>query len=217
MNTAGAAPWTWQDAIGVHPNGTNSAPVIDGTPDATQELWAVRRWTAKELTQDTPVTVIWQARKANTSSDGTTGLLFINGKLVDSKALAGTDTTGEVRRYRVTLKSTDNVDLALSPAGLNGAREDWSDASETWFWVDTRPQTAAAAKLLSAVYDAAQGKVTIKWNSTTGAKYGVEASENLKAWTKIATGLASGGDQTSHVETLTSPRPTVRFYQVISE
>jgi hypothetical protein len=218
MNTAGAAPWTWQDAIGVHPNGTNSAPVIDGQPDVTQEQWAVRRWSAKELTKDTTVTIIWQARKANTANAGTTGLLFINGKLVDSKALAGDDTKGEVRRYKVTLKSTDVVDLALSPVGLSGAREDWSDASETWFWVDARPQSAAvAAKLLSAAYDAAQGKVVLQWNSTPGSKYGVQASPDLKAWTPIASGLASGGDKTTFTETLASPKPAVRFYRVISE
>ena len=218
MNTAGAAPWTWQDAIGVHPNGTNSAPIIDGQPDVTQELWAVRRWAAKELTKDTPVTIVWQVRKANTSNDGTTGLLFINGKLVDSKALAGTDNKGEVRRYKVTLKSTDVVDLALSPAGLNGAREDWSDASETWFWVDARPQSAAvASKLLSAVFDAAQGKVAIKWTSTAGAKYSVETSPDLKSWSKLTTGLSSEGEQTTFTETLASPRAAMRFYRIVSE
>ncbi len=217
LNTAGAAPWTWQDAIGVHPNGTNSAPVIGGEPSVNNEHWAIRRWKAAELTKDTPVTVIWSVRKANTSSDGTTGFLFINGKLVDSKALAGTDTTGEVRRYRTTLKSTDVVDLALAPVGLSGAREDWSDASETWFWVDTKAQATAPATMRTATVDAVQGKVTVTWSSVAGAKYSVQASLDLKTWSTIATGLPSGGETTSYTETLGSPRPAYRFYRVISE
>lgn len=217
LNTAGAAPWTWQDSIGVHPNGANSEPEIGGAPDPANEHWPIRRWVAQELTADTPVTVIWQVRKANASDNGVTGLVFLNGKLVDSKALAGTDTIGEIRRYRVTLKKGDIVDLALSPEGLGGQREDWSDASETWFWIDTRAQSAPAPELGPATYNAANGTVTLTWSSAAGAKYGVEASANFTGWTKIATGLASGGATTSYTETLASPRPAYRFYRVIGE
>jgi len=90
----------------------------------------------------------------------------------------------------------------LLPVGPTGDRADGSDGSETWFWVDTRPQTAPAATIRSGTYDDVNGRVTLNWSSTTGAKYGVEASPDLKGWTKIATGLASGGAETSYTETL---------------
>ena len=138
LNTAGAASWAFQDAIAIHPNGSNSPPVIDGQADPTIEQWSTRRWVATELSSNTPVTIIWQVRKTDSNGDGVTGLVFVNGQLGDSKAIAGNDTTGEIRRYRTTLKKNDIVDLCLSPEGANGRREDWSDGSQTWFWVDTR-------------------------------------------------------------------------------
>ena len=169
LNTAGDGPWTWMAALDVHPNGTNSPSVLGGSPDVTNEQWVTRRWVAAELTNSTPLTVIWQVKKTNLANDGTTGMLFINGKLADSVALAGNG-VGEVRRYRTTLKPNDIVDLALSPQGLNGRREDWSDASQTWFWIDTRP-VAASIVVASPTVDRVQGKVTFKWNSQAGAKY----------------------------------------------
>jgi hypothetical protein len=210
LNTAGGAPWIFQNAIGLHPNGTNSAATIGGSADVTKELWPIRRWAATELPTNTPVTVIWQVRKTNLNNDGTTGLLFVNGKLVDSKALEGTDGIGEVRRYRVTLKNTDVVDLALSPVGANGRREDWSDASETWFWVDTR--AVAAAITISGV-TVAGSACTLKWNSQPGARYNVVVSSDLKSWNQLQT-VDSGGTETTFTDNLATPQPTPRFYRV---
>jgi Bacterial TSP3 repeat len=147
LNTAAAGPWTWEAALDVHPNGSNSEPIIGGMADPTNEQWTTRRWVAKKLTKDTPVTIIWQVKKTNLAGDGVTGLLFINGTLADSKAIEGNDGSGEIRRYKVTLKPNDIVDLALSPEAPNGHLEDWSDASQTWFWVDTRATTATNPKL----------------------------------------------------------------------
>ena len=164
LNTADAGPWTYQAALEIHPNGANSPPTIGGAPDPNNEHWAIRRWVATELTKDTQATVIWRVRKTNFNPDGVTGLLFINGNLVDSKAISGTDGTNEMRRYRTTLEKTDIMDLALSPAGLNGAREDWSDGSETWFWVDTRPWPANIT-LSGVTVNLGLGQCTFKWNS----------------------------------------------------
>lgn len=129
MNTAAAGPWTQIDQTFIHPNGVNSAP--------NEEHWAIRRWVATELTKETPVGIIWFMRKDGAGGDGVTGSLFINGKLVDSKTIPGTDTTGEVRRFYANLKPGDIVDLALTPQGVND-RNDGSDGSRNWFWIDTR-------------------------------------------------------------------------------
>lgn len=217
LNTAAAGPWTWLAALGVHPNGVNSPPTIGGDPNPANEQWAIRRWVASELTKDTPATIIWRVRKTNLANTGVTGVLFINGKEVDRNAIAGNDGTAPQRRYSTTLKKGDIVDLALLPVGPTGDRADGSDGSETWFWVDTRPQNAPAATIRSGSYDGVKGWVTLTWSSTAGAKYGVEASPDLRSWTKIATGLPSGGEQTSYIESLPTPWPAVRFYRVITE
>ncbi|HNQ90674.1 MAG TPA: hypothetical protein PKM73_18825 [Verrucomicrobiota bacterium] len=130
MEILGQGPWTWQAPLGIHPNGANSEPYFE-------EHWAIRRWVASELAQTTPVALIWFARKDNTSDDGVTGTLHINGIQVDSRVVPGNDTTGEIRRYYANLKPTDIVDLGLTPHGVSTAN-DYSDASVTWFWVDTR-------------------------------------------------------------------------------
>jgi len=130
MNTDAAGPWTQIDSLFIHPNGVNSAP--------NEEHWAIRRWVASELTAETPVAIVWQVRKDGSGGTGVTGSLAINGKRVDSKTIAGTDTTGEVRHFYANLKPGDVVDLALTPEGLNNDRADGSDGSRTWFWVDTR-------------------------------------------------------------------------------
>jgi len=211
LNTEGAGPWTYQAALDIHPNGTNSPPSIGGAADVTNEQWAIRRWSAVELAAPTNVTVIWQVRKTNLNNDGVTGLLFINGKLVDSEALAGNG-TGAVRRYRTSLKPGDIVDLAISPQGLNGRREDWSDGSQTWFWIDTRPAPATIT-LAAPVVDLAQGKVTLKWDSQPGAKYTVWTSTTLSNWTNLQV-IDSGGAETTFTDNLPSPAPQVRFYRV---
>ncbi|HEY5914174.1 MAG TPA: hypothetical protein VJA21_26600 [Verrucomicrobiae bacterium] len=213
LNTAGVAPWAMQGPLAVHPNGTNSAPTIGGTPDPTQEEWVIRRWVASTLTSNTPITVIWKVRKTNLANGGVTGLVFINGALADSKAIAGTDGAGEMRRYRVVLKPNDIVDLALSPEGPTGDRFDYSDGSETWFWVDVRAWPPADISLSGSSVNLAQGKFTFKWNSAPNVNYVVWVSTNLKDWTALPV-VPSGGTETTFTETLGSPTPAVRFYRV---
>ena len=129
LNTAAAGPWTAQGALSLHPNGANSAP--------NEEHWNVRRWVASELTENTPVAVVWFTRKGAAAGGGVTGAVHINGEQVDAKTIPGSDTIGEVRRVYVNLEPDDIVDLVLTPQGPSD-RGDGSDGSESWFWVDTR-------------------------------------------------------------------------------
>ncbi len=197
LNTAGAGPWTYEAVLDVHPNGTNSPSTIDGSPDPTNEQWVTRRWVAKSLTKETPVTIIWQVKKSNVGcGGGVTGLLFINGNLVDSKSLAFNDGQGEIRRYKATLKANDIVDLALAPVGPDGDRADGCDGSQTWFWVDTRPTTAEPPTL--AVAKTATG-ITLTFTGTLQTADKVE-------------GPYTDVNQTSPVSVLFSSGPA-KFYR----
>jgi hypothetical protein len=112
-------------------------------------------------------------------------MVFVNGTLVDSLALAGNG-QGEIRRKSVTLKSTDIVDLAVSPVGANGGREDGSDGSQSWLWIDTRPVAPITSITLSPPQvNMAEGKVTLKWTSEAGVRYTVWSSANLTDWTSV--------------------------------
>jgi hypothetical protein len=128
LETAATGPWTSQSASDTHPNGANSTP--------GEEHWTIRRWAATELTNVTPVAIIWQVRKVNGSGDGVTGSLHINGKQVDTITIAGNNVTNPVRRVYANLKPTDLVDLALTPQGLT-TRSDGADGSATLFSIDT--------------------------------------------------------------------------------
>lgn len=213
IDTGGTAPWTYLAQLDVHPNGSNNT---EGGENYNQEQWPIRRWVASELTGDTPVTLIWRVRKTNLNNDGVTGFLFVNGKQADSLAIAGNDGTAPVRRYRTTLKQGDIVDLALSPRAPNGQIQDWSDGSETWFWVDTR-KVASPVTITGFGMNAGQNQFTLRWASQAGAKYTVEATADFKSWTKVATGLASGGAETSYTETLATPAPAYRVYRILTE
>ena len=217
LNTEAAAPWTSMADQSVHPNGTNSPP-------NDFEHWVTRRWVANALTKVTPAALIWSAKKENAANDGVTVYVFINGKMVDSVGIGGTDTTGQVRRVYANLKPKDIVDLALSPAGPSGDRNDWSDASITWLNVDLRipanpvqpdgtPFIPAGRMQVTGSYDRAQSRFTITWPSDTGLKYSVWGSSDLKAWTAVKTGIDSGGTTTSYSDTET-PQPKNRYYRI---
>lgn len=119
-------PWTEQGMSAVHPAGTNSTP--------SEEHWPVRRWTAN-VAEPTAVAVRWQTRKTNGGGTGVTGLLFVNGALVDVRTIEGNDTTGfEAVRY-VNLNPGDIVELALSPEGLSD-RGDTADGSANRLVID---------------------------------------------------------------------------------
>lgn len=224
LNTESEGPWTYQGALGVHPNGIESPP-------ADYEHWVIRRWIATELAKLTPAAIIWHVKKENPANSGVTGILFINGKHVDQKTIEGTDSVGEVRRFYANINQGDIVDLALSPEGTGGDRHDWSDGSQTWFWVDTRippnpvqpdgspfiPAGLERIKILSCSFDPVQGAFTMSWSSVAGSSYTVESSSDFKSWSKIKTGQSSGGDQTLYTDVLPKTWPACRFYRIIKE
>jgi len=112
------APWTYIAQGDIHPNGENSDPF--------EEHWAIRRWIS---TYAGKVAIIWHMRKTNPNQTGVTGILFINGEEVDRATIYGADTIG-IRHVIVrTLAVGDIVDLALTPEGVCGNREDYSDGS----------------------------------------------------------------------------------------
>jgi hypothetical protein len=127
-------PWTALGAETVHPNGTNSTPPAAVKGSVAEEHWTMRRWTSDV---DAGVTLLWHMHKENTAGNGVTGILFVNGVEVDGAVIAGNDSTGVLRAASVALAVGDVVDLALSPVGLNGQRQDGSDGSANWLRVST--------------------------------------------------------------------------------
>jgi hypothetical protein len=207
LETAGTGPWTYLGSTSVHPNGTNSFPF--------EEHWAIRRWIADEVTNGTPVTIIWQIQKSNPSGGGVGGALFINGILVDSEVIPGDGTSTQARRYSTTLQKGDIVDLAITPENADGTRDDGSDGSTLWFLVDTRPQTQAL-RIVDSAFNATTGQFTLTWESQAGATYAVEASSDLGTWTEIASGVASGGTRTTYSDT-PGAGISARYYRVSRE
>lgn len=120
------APWTFLAEEGAHPNGTNSAP--------NDEHWAIRRWTSDH---DGQVAIIFHLRKTNPNGGGTGVHLFVNGVERGSLSVSGNDTVGLEDTAIVTLSSGDLVDLAITPVGPGGDRNDGSDGSAFWMQITT--------------------------------------------------------------------------------
>ena len=128
LNTAAAAPWTFQGPEALHPNGPNN-----GEPN-----FNIRRWVASELTETTPIGVTWRTRKENVGGgNGVTGILYVNGVRADAARVAGNDGTGVTRTIYLNAEPGDIIDLVLSPQGANGSFEDGSDGSFSSMVVDT--------------------------------------------------------------------------------
>ncbi len=124
----GGAPWTELGQEYSHPNGTNNA----------EEHWTIRRW---KCTQAGQFAIWWQLLKQNTGGGGGTScILFVNGVEKDRGAVAGTDGVGITHAVLVNLALDDLVDLALTPVGPSGARDDGADGSAFGFLV--QPDTS---------------------------------------------------------------------------
>jgi len=75
------------------------------------------------------------------------------------------------------------------------------------------------------ITDMERGSITITWDSQAGATYRVESStspydynEALMAWANEATGIASGGAETSWVDVAApTPAPAEKYYRVYTE
>ncbi|MES2983076.1 MAG: sulfatase [Verrucomicrobiota bacterium] len=75
---------------------------------------------------------------------------------------------------------------------------------------------AQTFRILSSLPDGTEKNVTLSWRSENGFTYDIEASSELEAWEKIATGIDATGTTTS----ATVPDPnmnssTKRFYRVV--
>lgn len=134
--SASGAPWTFQNAQNIHPNGANSAP--------NEEYWPIRRWAATELTSDTLVQIIWAVRKTDTAGgNGVTGGLWVNGKKLVAIAIAANSSAGVTRTNYLVVKPTDVIDLVLTPVGPNGLRTDGNDGSITTMRIENALDTDA--------------------------------------------------------------------------
>ncbi len=122
---ASGAPWTTIQVEQGHPNGTNNV----------DEHWPIRRYVSDADYGE--VAVWWHLRAQNTGGgNGTSCNVFHNGELVDSAAVTGTDGTGVVRAFAITLNADDIVDIALTPVGPTGDRGDGSDGSIFWLRIE---------------------------------------------------------------------------------
>ena len=222
-----AAPWTlFSGPEGSHPNGTNSAP--------NEEHWTIRRWTASELTSETPVGLTWHTRKNNLNGGGVTGSLYVNGSLVDTLSFAGNDGTGEIRTWYENLNPGDIVDIALTPVGPDGNGSDGSDGSANWLRVDTRippgasqpdgtPFLAALAQGLQVtdiLYDPELPSLLVTWPSGAGRNYAVDISTGLLggvdegSWEEYDDSIPGEGGETTYEIIIEEPLPPRFFIRI---
>lgn len=219
MNTAAAGPWTFLDREDSHPNGPNPLH------------WVIRRWTVGGVTAETPVALRYHVRKSNPGcGNGVTAAVHLNGRQLDLVTIPYNDGQGVTRTYYAFVKPAEVVDVVLRSTGtevVEGSLDnDWCDGSYFSLVVDTLiPANAqqpdgtpfppgSGITLATPVYSA--GQLSLSWSSQAGATYGVEASTDLRSWTKIKTGHPSGGATTTYTDT--PPAGTeARFYRVVRE
>jgi hypothetical protein len=216
------APWTLVASEETHPAG----------PDPLH--WAIRRWVATEVTNTTPLTLRYFLRKSNAGcGNGVTGSVLVNGQELDNVIIAYNNGTGVTRTYYANINPGDVIDFAIKSAGThiedNSINNDWCDGTAAWLVVDsaipanaTQPDgtpfvPVGTPEFTDITVSNATGQVTIKWNSIAGATYKIDATSDLKTWNTLATGLASGGAETTYTETLPAQRPATRFYRVARE
>ena len=108
-NTALAQVWSL-------PNGSNRTG---------GEQWAIRRW---QSDVEGTVAIDWRlAKYLYTGGNGVSGLVFVNGQLVDQTTIARNDLAGVSRRVAIDVSVGDVVDFAHSPVGTDGNATDGGD------------------------------------------------------------------------------------------
>lgn len=118
-NTAAAQPWTFVDANGGHPNGTNQG-------DGSIEHWVTKRWTVP-AGETGDLLVEFDLSKSN-NAGGTTLFVLHNGEVV-GKVSANNSSLQEGFVQIDGAAAGDTIDIALSPLyGTDTA--DGSDASQ---------------------------------------------------------------------------------------
>lgn len=129
---AGNPPWDEILQELGHPNSNNGGTVIPGN-HGTHEHWVVRRW---ESTMDGDLKCRFRFRKTNTScGDGVIGMIYRNGTLIYTRAIAGDDRVGRDDVVGLPgLRAGDKVDIMLAPGPLDHC--DGSAFSATIFMGD---------------------------------------------------------------------------------
>jgi len=112
----GGPPWTFIGESASHPDGSNQAA----------EYQAIRRYRAQFAGASV---ITWHIRKNNGSGSGVSGIVYFNGAILDTAAIAGADRTGVTRSICVNLQLGDVIDLAHSSCNAGGDCHDGSDAS----------------------------------------------------------------------------------------
>ncbi|MEM7231597.1 MAG: thrombospondin type 3 repeat-containing protein [Planctomycetota bacterium] len=113
-------PWTFLGKEQARPNGSTSFPLV--------EQWPIRRWVVDRTGN---FEIRWTLRKDEDRGRGVTGLLFLNGDEIDRASIEGDDTAGVDRAVVKFLEPGDIVDLAVTPEGPDGNRDDTSDLAAT--------------------------------------------------------------------------------------
>ncbi|MGK0187298.1 MAG: hypothetical protein ACI9R3_003085 [Verrucomicrobiales bacterium] len=213
------APWTTISAAGGHPNDEANGG----------EHWAIRRWVANSITETTPVAVTWTLAASNPNGAGTEGRLYQNGQFRDAEAIAGADTEGIERTYYLCIEPGDMIDLALTPVGPDGNRDDGADGSLFGFSVSGDVQPGAtqpdgslfvcASTSFSIIdFQVTSEQATLTWSSLPGQTYTISTSSDLQDWQEKDDGVESEGESTTYVDGdvdfIESP---VRYYRIVEE
>ncbi|MGI9244833.1 MAG: hypothetical protein ACR2RV_28780 [Verrucomicrobiales bacterium] len=223
LNTAAAAPWTWLEREGTHPNGSNNG----------EEHWSVRRWVASDLAATTPLGLTWHTRKTNLNGGGVTGSLHINGVQVDTFAFAGGDGVGVIRTFFANLEPNDIVDLVLTPVGDAGDTADGSDGSANWLRIDTFipsnptqpdgtpfvPASGSDFQISSVSLDEVAKEMTITWPSANGRLYAIDRSSDMAdEWLEEVDDFEADGPESTYTLPVVSnpadPLPARIFVRV---
>ncbi len=114
-------PWTELFAENSHPNGTNST-------GALEEHWTIRRWIATSISEPQTLELRSNLLATNVScGNGTTVHVYQNGVLLDT--LTTNSAAGVSNSVFPVINPNDVIDIALTPAGADGARGDSCDGS----------------------------------------------------------------------------------------
>ncbi len=142
----GDPPWTSIGQTTWHPNGSNNG----------NEHWAVRRWVA--AAGGSYVARVTHA-KGNTSGNGTTLRVFLNGRPLFTRTIAGNDTAGFTIGLPFTANAGDKLDLALDALGTDFTTNDGSDTSNYGCVIDRVASGDLAWNSAAATSDGTAGLV----------------------------------------------------------
>ena len=108
---------------------------------------------------------------------------------------------------------------ALEAAGTYGATGSGANIiNDTYFLgtgiVNVLGGTVLPLRITSSIYDANNDQLILKWDSSPGAVYTIENTQNLVDWDNLTTGISSGGITTTRL--IDFPQPGT-FYRIRKE